>query len=128
MNLPPMTKEQKITLLFTAVLIVLYFIYWLSKSNKIVYKDNDYKVKPYDSKVIDSLEVRLKKQTQLNDAYVVRINELEQSMDSIKTLISANSKKITTIKKRRTDEKKVNYSAWTDNEFTRFFANRYQQH
>jgi hypothetical protein len=128
MNLPPMTKEQKITLLFTAVLIVLYFIYWLSKPNKIIYKDNDYKVKPYDSKVIDSLEFRLKKQTQLNDAYVVRINELEQSMDSIKTLISANSKKITTIKKRRTDEKKVNYSAWTDNEFTRFFANRYQQH
>jgi hypothetical protein len=128
MNLPPMTKEQKITLLFTALLIVLYFIYWLSKSNKVVYKDNDYKVKPYDLKVIDSLEVRLKKQTQLNDAYVVRINELEQSMDSIKTLISANSKKITTIKKRRTDEKKVNYSAWTDNEFTRFFANRYQQH
>jgi len=125
MNLPPITKEQKFTLLFTGFLIVLFFIFLLWKPSKVTFKDTDYK--GYNTKVIDSLEVRLKRQTQLNDTYLSRINELQDSMDSIKTLISENSKKITTIKKRRTDEKKVNYDAWTDNEFTRFFTDRYQQ-
>ena len=126
MNLPPITREQKITLLLTAFFVLLFLLFLFWKPNKIVFNETD--SKGYNTKVIDSLEVRLKRQTQLNDTYLTRINELEDSMDSIKTLISENSKKITTIKKRRTDEKKVNYSAWTDNEFTRFFTNRYEQH
>jgi hypothetical protein len=128
MNLPPMTKEQKFTLLFTAFLIILFLLFLLWKPSKVVYKETEFTPKTFDTKTIDTLEYRLKKQTELNVLYVQRIDELEKSMDSIKTLIAQNSKKITTIKKRRKDENKVNYSAWTDNEFTRFFANRYQQH
>jgi effector-binding domain-containing protein len=128
MNLPPITKEQKFTLLFTAFLILLFFIFLLWKPNKDVYRNPDFNNKILSNKTIDTLEYRLKKQTELNVIYVNRIEELEKSMDSIKTLITENSKKITTIKKRRTDEKKVNYNAWTDNEFTRFLSNRYQQH
>jgi len=128
MNLPPMNKEQKFTLLFTAFLIILFLIFLLWKPSKVVYKETEFTPKTFDTKTIDTLEYRLKKQTELNVLYVQRIDELEKSMDSIKTLIAQNSKKITTIKKRRTDEKKVNYSAWTNNEFTRFLSNRYQQH
>ena len=128
MNLPPVTKEQKITLLFTAFLIILFFIFLLWKPKKDVYKNPDFNNKILSNETIDSLEYKLKKQTELNVVYVNRIEELEKSMDSIKTLITENSKKITTIKKRRTDEKKVNYNAWTDNEFTKFLSNRYQQH
>ena len=128
MNLPPITKEQKITLLLTAFFILLFIIFLFWKPSKVVYRDNDIPPLPYKNSKIDSLENNLKKQTELNAKYVQRIDELEKSMDSIKNLIAENSKKITTIKKRRTDEKKVNYSAWTDNEFTRFFSNRYQGH
>jgi len=127
MNIPPVTKEQKITLLFTAFVIIIFFIFLFWKPSKVNYKETDYNGNLYNSKVIDSLEFCLKKQTELNNAYIVEINNLEKSMDSIKTLITENSKKITIIQKRRTDEKKVNYYSWTDNEFTRFFTNRYQQ-
>jgi hypothetical protein len=128
MNLPPMTKEQKITLLITLLVIIIAFIFLMWKPRKVVYKDTDYTKSLLDTKTIDTLEYRLRKQTELNVLYVQRIDELENSIDSIKTLIAQNSKKITTIKKRRKDEKKVNYNAWTDNEFTKFLSNRYQQH
>lgn len=128
MNLPPISKEQKFTLLFTALLIILFIIFLLWKPSKNVYRNPDFDNKILSNETIDTLEFRLKKQTELNVLYVNRIEELEKSMDSIKTLIAENSKKITTIKKRRTDEKKVNYNAWTDNEFTKFLSNRYQQH
>jgi hypothetical protein len=125
MSLAPLSKEAKITLLIALLFIIIVFIFLFWKPHKVVYKETDY---TYSTRTIDTLEFRLKKQTELNVLYVQRIDELEKSMDSIKTLIVENSKKITTIKKRRTDEKKVNYDAWTDNEFTKFLSNRYQQH
>jgi hypothetical protein len=128
MNLPPMPKEAKITLLIIFLVVIISAIFLLWKPHKVVYKDTDYTKSILDLKTIDTLEYQLKKQTELNIQYVQRIDELEKGMDSIKNLIAENSKKITTIKKRRKDETKVNYNAWTDNEFTRFFANRYQQH
>ena len=125
MNLPPISKEQKFTLLFTAFLILLFFLFFLWKPSKVVYNDSENSQKSIN-KEIDSLESKLKKQIIINVVLVERITELEKSRDSIKILIEEKSKKITTIKKRRKDEKKVNYNAWTDNEFTRFFTDRYQ--
>jgi hypothetical protein len=125
MSSTPLSKEAKITLLIALLFTTIVFIFLFWKPHKIVYKETDY---TYSTRTIDTLENRLKKQTELNVLYVQRIDELEKSIDSIKTLIEANSKKITTIKKRRKDEKKVNYNAWTDNEFTKFLSNRYQQH
>lgn len=127
MNLPPITKEQKITLLFTAFAILLFIFFLLWKPTKIIQKDL-VQTQTSINKEIDSLENKLKKQIEINVVLVQRISELEKSRDSIKVLIEEKSKKITTIKKRRKDEKKVNYNAWTDNEFTQFLSNRYQQH
>jgi len=127
MNLPPITKEQKITLLFTAFAILLFIFFLLWKPTKIIQK-NFVQTQTSINKEIDSLENKLKKQIEINVVLVQRISDLEKSRDSIKVLIEEKSKKITTIKKRRKDEKKVNYNAWTDNEFTQFLSNRYQQH
>ena len=85
MKIPPVTKEQKITLLFTAFVIIIFFIFLFWKPSKVNYKETDYNDNLYNSKVIDSLEFCLKKQTELNNAYIVEINNLEKSMDSIKT-------------------------------------------
>lgn len=122
----PPPKAQKIILVVTAIMIVVLLIGICNRPKKLIYHDDV--IRPLSSAKVDSLELTIKEQKKLNDSYVIRIAELEKSIDSIKTLMEQNSKKITTIKKRRTDEKKVNYNAWTDNEFTRFFSNRYQQH
>lgn len=125
MLLPPLSKSQKITLIVTAIFIVVCIIGFCNKPKKVVVKDYE---PTYNTALIDSLKLNLREQQKLNLQYISRIDGLEKSLDSIKNLMAENKNKLTTIKKRRTDEKKVNYNAWTDNEFTRFFSSRYQGH
>lgn len=125
MLFPPFNKTQKITLIVTAIFIVVCIIGFCNRPKKIVVKDYQ---STYSNSLIDSLKLNLREQQKLNLQYVNRIDGLEKSLDSIKNLMAENKNKLTTIKKRRTDEKKVNYNAWTDNEFTRFFSSRYHGH
>lgn len=125
MILPPITKEQKITLLITAFFLLALCVFFFWKPSK---EPIEYKPQFIDNARIDTLENKLRQQKILSESYISRINELEKFRDSVMNKMKNNTTKLSNIQKRRTDEKKVNYDAWTDNEFTRFFANRYQQH
>lgn len=125
MILPPITKEQKITLLITAFFLLTLCVFFFWKPSK---EHIEYQPPLLNNARIDTLESKLRQQKILSESYIARINELEKFRDSVMNKMKNNNTKLTTIQKRRTDEKKVNYDAWTDNEFTRFFANRYQQH
>lgn len=125
MLLPPISKTQKITLIVTAIFIIVCIIGFCNKPKTIVVNDNQ---TTFSNSLIDSLKLNLREQQKLNLQYVNKIDVLEKRLDSIANLMEENKKKLTTIKKRKTDDSKVTYNAWTDNEFTRFFSNRYQGH
>jgi hypothetical protein len=122
MIIPPITKGQKNTLIFTALLLFLLVIAFNWKSCN---RQVSTKVVLYDTYAIDTLTLKLTKQSELNALYVQRISELEKAMDSLKVSIGQNKNKLTILKKRKKDESHFNYSSWTNNEFTKFLSDRY---
>lgn len=122
MIIPPITKGQKNTLIFTALLFFLLVIAFNWKSCN---RQVSTKVVLYDTYAIDTLTLKLTKQSELNALYVQRISELEKAMDSLKVSIGQNKNKLTILKKRKKDESHFNYSSWTNNEFTKFLSDRY---
>ena len=120
----PITKGQKNTVVFIVLLFFLMLILFNWKSCRPTISMQD---PIYDSYAIDTLTLKLTKQSELNALYVQRISELEKDMDSLEQLVEQNKSKITVLTQRKKDESDFNYSNWTDNEFAKFLSNRYNK-
>jgi hypothetical protein len=116
--------KKKVAIVVFAILI-LFFIIALLYPNKPKPVERNNAVDTY---IIDTLTLKLKKETELNQLYVERISELEFKLDSLNALIQKNNSKLADLKKRKKDESNTNYSSWTNNEFTKFLSKRYHNH
>jgi hypothetical protein len=113
--------KKKLAIIIYAILLLLILIALLYPNKpKPVDKSNS-----VDTYLIDSLTLKLKREEELNNLYQERIANLEFKLDSINSLIQKNSIKIADLKKKKKDERNVDYSSWTNNEFTKFLSKRY---
>ena len=121
-----MLKEKKVTLLFTLFVILVGVFIYVKKpfTPRLVVRD-DY-IPEAKNVGIDSLKSQLAEQKKLNEVYADKIKGLEWKLDSIKFLIDSNKDKLANFKKRKKDEKRIDFSVWTDNDFTRYLSDRYK--